>query len=292
MTFSKIMCPTDFSPGAGRAVQRAARLAADTGAELVIAHSWYLPASMYSLETPLPAYVSQQILDDAQRGLDEAVKGATAAGAKCVTGTLLSGLPWTEIVDQLERQACDLCVIGTHGRSGVARVVLGSVAEKVIRHAHCSVLAVKPENEVKPFTHVLVPTDFSDHVQPALELAPTLVAPQGTITLLHVFELPDAYAGDLPMPQLTRDLDSHLATLLDDTAARLRTRTSGRVSTLKRLGYPGAQTLGLIDDDPSIDLVVMGSHGRTGIKRAFLGSVAEKVVRHARCPVLVARERA
>lgn len=292
MTFSKILCPTDFSPGAQRALERAARLAADSGAELVVAHSWYIPASLYSLEAPLPANVSQQVIDDAQRGLDEAVREATAAGAKTVTGTLLSGLPWTEIVDQLERQGCDLCVIGTHGRTGVARVMLGSVAEKVMRHAHCSVLAVKPDNEAKPFKHVLIPTDFSEHVQAALELAPTLVAEQGKITLMHVSERPDAYAGDLPIPAYARDLDAHLATVLADTAARLRTRTSGQVSTRSCIGYAGAETLAVLDQDPSIDLIVMGSHGRTGIKRALLGSVAEKVVRHARCPVLVARKRA
>lgn len=70
------------------------------------------------------------------------------------------------------------------------------------------------------------------------------------------------------------------------------TRAALSVSPVTRLGYPGAQTLSVIDHDTSIDLVVMGTHGRTGVPRVVLGSVAEKVVRHARCSVLVARARA
>jgi len=292
MTFTKILCPTDFSPGAERALQLAARLAGDTGAELVIAHAWYIPAAAYAVEAPFLPNVTQQMVDDAQRGLDAAVRDATAAGAKYVTGKLLNGVPWAEIVGQLEHQAFDLCVIGTHGRTGLARILLGSVAEKVVRHAPCSALAVRPDGEVKPFAHVLVPSDFSASADHAFELAARLVQPQGAITLLHVIEVPVAYSGEITDADFARDLDSRAAAALDQAATKLRTMTPVRVTTRSRIGYPGMQTLAALDADRTIDLVVMGSHGRTGIKRALLGSVAEKVVRHARCPVLVARKRA
>jgi nucleotide-binding universal stress UspA family protein len=166
---------------------------------------------------------------------------------------------------------------------------LGSVAEKVIRHAPCSVLAVGPGSEAKPFSHVLVPTDFSDSAQHALELSAQLVAPTGTITLLHVIEVPVAYSGEVPVPDFERVLDKRAAAALDQAAARLASLTSATVRVRSRIGYPGAQTLAVLDDDRSVDLVVMGSHGRTGIKRVLLGSVAEKIVRHAGRPVLVAR---
>jgi nucleotide-binding universal stress UspA family protein len=74
--------------------------------------------------------------------------------------------------------------------------------------------------------------------------------------------------------------------------ARIQAATRVTVNARSRIGYPGAQTLRVLEDDRTIDLVVMGSHGRTGIARALLGSVAEKIVRHARCAVLVARSRA
>jgi len=291
MSFRKILCPTDFSPGSQQALRVAVRIAKDANAELVLAHAWYIPPSAFAGEYTFPAHVIQEMIDDSQRGLDAAVRDATAAGAKHVTGKLVTGVPWAEIVGLLEEHAFDLCVIGTHGRSGLARILLGSVAEKVVRHSPCSVLAVRPDGEVKPFGHVLVPTDFSESADHALDLAAELVRPDGAITLLHVIELAAVYSGE-PNADVARELDKRAAAALDEAAARLKSKVAVRVTTRSRIGYPGVQTLAAVDDDRSVDLIVMGSHGRTGIKRALMGSVAEKVVRHAKCPVLVARKRA
>lgn len=291
MTFTKILCPTDFSPGAERALQTAARLASQTDAELVIAHSWFIPSIAFTMEAPFPPYVTKQIVDDAQRGLDDAVRLATAAGAKRVSSKLLAGPPWAEVVKLLEEEPFDLCVIGTHGRTGLARILMGSVAERVIRHSPCSTLAVRLDSESGPFSHALVPTDFSDSADRAVDVAATLVQPNGKVDLLYVLELPVAYSGEAPDAAFVTEFDKRAAVALDQTVARLRARADITVTARTRIGYPGAQTLHALDSDPTIDLVVMGSHGRTGIKRALLGSVAEKVVRHARCPVFVARKR-
>lgn len=95
----------------------------------------------------------------------------------------------------------------------------------------------------------------------------------------------------MPLLGLERELDHAACKALIERATRLTREHSFAVTTHCRLGYAGAQTLAKLDDDPTIDIVVMGSHGRTGIRRALLGSVAEKVVRHAMCPVLIARRR-
>jgi len=288
MSFTKILCPTDFSPGAHHALAVAIRLARESGAELVIAHAWHIPPIAYSLEAPFPPYIVQQIIDDAEASLDEAMAEARAAGAKSVSSKVLSGVPWMEIVDALEKQTFDLCVIGTHGRTGLSRVLLGSVAEKVTRHAPCPVLAIRPDGEDKPFHHALVPTDFSENSVQALDLASELVEPTGSITLLHVIEAPVAYSG--ATPELGREFDKAAAGAL---AQQIKTHHATKlpITPRARIGYPGGQTLAELDADETIDLVVMGSHGRTGIRRILLGSVAEKIVRHARCPVLVARQR-
>ncbi|MFN0249630.1 MAG: universal stress protein [Kofleriaceae bacterium] len=287
MTFTKILCPTDFSEGSQQAVRVATRLAIEANADLVLFHSWFIPPQAYSMEAPFLPYVVQDVVDDAQRGLDSAVSDAIAAGAKTATGQLVTGVPWNEIVSILEKQAFDLCVIGTHGRTGLSRLLLGSVAEKVIRHSPCAVLAVRPDSNVGAFKHVLVPTDFSESATHALDLARKVVAPDGAITLLHVLELPLKYSGEIGA-DFAHDLDKKAAAALEVCAERVK---NVRITTRSRIGYAGAQTLSAIDHDHSIDLVVMGSHGRTGIKRALLGSVAEKVVRHAHCPVLVTRQR-
>jgi nucleotide-binding universal stress UspA family protein len=226
----------------------------------------------------------------AQGALDAVVREATATGAKHVSGKLLAGAPWAEIVSQLAEEPFDLCVIGTHGRTGLARILLGSVAEMVVRHAPCSVLAVRPDGEEKPFVHALVPTDFSESARNALDLAAELIPPTGAITLLHVIELP-VYSGEITTEALASTLDSDAAAALDKEVARMKAKPCAQITVRPRSGSPGGQTLAVLDDDRSIDLVVIGSHGRTGIKRALMGSVAEKVVRHARSPVLVARKR-
>ena len=158
----------------------------------------------------------------------------------------------------------------------------------VVRHAPCPVLTVRPANEPAPYKHVLCPVDLSASAHDAMNLAAELVQPGGAgITLLHVLELPVSYSGKLPTPDLHRDLDARSAAVLDRWVAELQAKVSVPVTQLTRIGRPGAQVLALLDDDRTFDLVVMGSRGHTGVARMLLGSVAEKVVRHARCPVLV-----
>jgi nucleotide-binding universal stress UspA family protein len=290
MSFAKILCATDFSPGSRQALLAAARLARESNGDLLIVHSWYVAPIVYS-EYTFPADTIQFMSDDAQRRLDEAVRDAIAAGAPRATGKLLTGVPWTEVVRCLESDAFDLCVLGTQGRSGIARVLLGSVAEQVIRHSPCSVLAVRSDGTIHPFRRVLVPTDFSESADLALDLAAGLVAPDGKLTLMHVIDVPGSYSQELPYPDFAGELSKATDDALEKLASRVRPRTRASISTRSRIGSPGAQILAVLDQDRDIDLVVTGTHGRTGIKRLFLGSVAEKVVRHAHCPVLVGRKR-
>lgn len=292
LTLKKVLCATDFSPGSQQAVRAACQVASRAGAELVIFHAWHVPTLSYTLEAPFPPHIVQGVIDDAQRALDGVVQDVKAAGVQNGAGKLVSGVPWMKTLEELEDTAYDLCVVGTHGRTGLAHVLLGSFAEKIVRHAPCSVLAVRGDAEVKAFRHVLVPTDFSDSAGYAMDVATTFVDATGSMTLLHVIELPVAFAGEVPTSEFARDLDTEAARALDAELKRVKRESGISVSTKNRIGYPGAQTLAALDADPSIDLVVVGSHGRTGIKRVVLGSVAEKVARHARCPVLVARKRA
>lgn len=290
MTFTKIMCPIDFSPGSQQAMRTAVRIAREHDAELVLVHSWHIPPAAFAGDHVYAADIVQTLSDDAQRALDKAVGEAREQGARRVTSKLLNGLPWQQIVDAARRDpALGLIVIGTHGRTGLSRVLMGSVAELVVRHASCPVLTVRPANEPAPYAHILCPVDLSRPARDAMQLAAELVKPGSAgITLLHVLELPVSYTGQLPVPDFHRDLDARSAALLDRWTADLQARVSVPVTQLTRIGRPGAQILMLLEHDRTFDLVVMGSHGHTGIERMLLGSVAEKVVRHAHCPVLVA----
>lgn len=291
MTFTKILCATDFSAGSEQAVRVATEIAIRAGAELVIAHSWFQPPPVYSLELPSPPELVQEIVDDAARGLAAAEKACKLAGLERVSSRLMTGIPWCKIVELVEKEGFDLCVIGTEGRTGLRRFLLGSVAEKVVRHAPSSVLAIHPDDAPKPISHVAVPTDFSPSAGYASDIAAGLVSDGGTITMFHVIEVPFAYPGQHPVRPMEIDLCRRASADLERIAKELQARTPARVRTETKIGHPAHETLTLLERDPSIDLVVVGSHGHTGLKRVLLGSVAEKIVRHARRPVLVARPR-
>lgn len=291
MAFTKIMCPVDFSPGSQQAMRTAVRIANEQDAELLLVHSWYIPPVAFAGEYVYASDLVQTMTDDAQRALDGAVADARKLGARRVASRMLNGLPWQQIIDAARAEpGLGLIVIGTHGRTGLSRVLMGSVAELVVRHAPCPVLTVRPTSEPAPFAHVLCPIDLSRAAREAMNLAAEMVKPGGAgITLLHVLELPVSYAGELPLPDFHRELDARSAVVLDRWTADLKARVNVPVAQMTRIGRPGAQILAMLEQDRSFDLVVMGSHGHTGVERMLLGSVAEKVTRHARCPVLVAR---
>lgn len=289
----KILCPIDFSPGSQQALRAAVRLAMDGDTELVLAHAWYLPPLAHAGETPFPAQLIDEMVTGEEAALATAVCDAQDLGAPRVASLFLTGLPWQRICDTAEADpAFDLIVMGTEGRTGLRRLLLGSVAEKVVRHAPCSVLAVRGKNGSSRFHHILCPIDFSPSSREAMERAARLADHDGLgITLLHVLDLPVRFSGEPNVAGFLEDLDRTSARHLAEWAAEIRTRVSVPVIMRTRIGSPGAQVLSVLDAEPSFDLVVVGSHGRTGLRRAFLGSVAERIVRHAPCPVFVARHR-
>lgn len=293
MTLNKILCPTDFSPGSQHATRVAVRVATETGAELVLAHVWHPPLFAFGGGDPFPAEAVQQLVKEKERGLAAAANDAIKLGARRVTSRFLTGAPWDQLVELLRAdEAFDLVVMGSHGRTGLARVLLGSVTEKVVRHAPCSVLAARAGGDATSFAHVLCPVDFSDSSHHAVERAALLAAPSGAgILLLHAIELPVTYTGEPFGADFIDDIERGSEKLLEEWASDLRSKVTVPVATEIRVGSPGLQTLEMLDRDPTFDLVVIGSHGRTGLGRALLGSVAEQVVRHAACPVLVARTR-
>ncbi len=187
----------------------------------------------------------------------------------------------------------NLAVLGTHGRGGIQRLVLGSVAEEVVRRAPHPVLTVgrgaKPPEEMED-GHLLVPVDFSDQQPRLLAHARELALASGmSLTLLHVVEvdrLPDVYGvyADPPEPSVLAD---RTETVLDERAAALREH-GVETDVAVRSGHPATETLDAARDlEP--DLLAIATHGRSGVERLLMGSVAETVLRRAPCPVFVVK---
>lgn len=146
MSFHKILCPIDFSPGAREAMRVAVELARDAGASLVLAHVWDRQPWLYNgPDYAIAPGVIQEAVDTAEAELARWKISARELGAKEVATRFLIGAPWDQIVSAArDDRAIDLIVMGTHGRTGLTHVLLGSVAEKVVRHAPCAVLVVRP----------------------------------------------------------------------------------------------------------------------------------------------------
>jgi universal stress protein A len=140
--FKHILCPVDFSPYSRAALTVANELANSSNATLTIAHVWELsPYVAPGLMSGGDAIAT--MLADAERLLAEWSASTMTAGTT-TQSTLVRGVPWAEIVQLLQGdRGYDLAVMGTHGRTGLKHVLVGSVAERVVRHAPCAVLVVR-----------------------------------------------------------------------------------------------------------------------------------------------------
>ncbi len=150
VVIKKILCPIDFSANSTHALDYAVALAVANAAELRLLHVVQIPWTAFPTDPMLPQF-SSEVMEDysasCKRQLDE-VKETVRAGYARVTSEMCTGTPFVEIIRTAREQASDLIVIGTHGRTGLAHVMMGSVAEKVVRKAPCPVLSVKsPEHE-------------------------------------------------------------------------------------------------------------------------------------------------
>jgi nucleotide-binding universal stress UspA family protein len=180
-------------------------------------------------------------------------------------------------------------VMGTHGRRGPERVLLGSTAVDVVRHAPCPVLTQREQPTPRrpgPWRRVLVPVDFSEPSKRALELARELATGHGsTLELLHVVErraLPDFYAPPAPhgeqLEEVRRRCEEELAALMAGSPLPWRAQVAH--------GRPGAEVVSASAD---VDLIVIATRGASGLQRLVFGSTAEEVLRGAFCPVLTLR---
>ena len=202
-----------------------------------------------------------------------------------------SGRAADEVIEQAEASDADLIIIATHGRSGIARWRLGSVADSIIRHASCPAIVIGPnvDEELAPYNlkRVLVPLDGSALSELALPIAAYVAKQTGsTIDLVRTVSVaPVSYddsMGVYPVDLLTA-MEDAARTYLDRMAAGLGEGT--RTAIL--VGSPADQLIEYMKENPA-GLVVMAAHGRTGVKRVLLGSVTDRVL-HGSAPVLVLR---
>jgi nucleotide-binding universal stress UspA family protein len=296
ISIARILCPVDFSDFSRRALDYAVGIARWYDARLTALHvlppiPTFGPPIGEGLYPPL-AFSPQ----DLRQFQDELAAFAGASGVAAVDTEVVQGSVTGEILRHAADLPADLIVMGTHGRSGFERVMLGSVTEKILRKALCPVLTVPaaaadlaPVNAL--FSRVLCAVDFSPASIRALALAQSLAGEAGAnlcvmnvLEPVSVFEPVAATGGDESARQADqrRDARHRLEELISDDA-----RTFAEVAEVVVAGKPYQEVL-RVAAERRADLIVMGAHGgRLGLP-AF-GSTAAHVVRDAGCPVLTVR---
>ncbi len=292
----RILCPVDFSPFSRRALDHAAVLSRWYEAELVVLHVSPLSPTVFGLE-PAPSQTMLAPFDREAVGRElSAFVGETAESRPAPQLRVLAGPTVGTILALAAETATDLVVLGTHGRTGFERFMLGSVTEKIVRKAPCPVLTVPPRAEGAPerplFRRILCGVDFSDASRRAVESALSFAQEaKAQVTLLHVVEwLPDGSFSKYPQ----FDVDHYRRTLLADGRAKIEelvpadARNWCDPATMLVSGKPYREILRIAGEERS-DLIVLGVHGRGPVDRMLFGSTTQAIVRQAACPVLTIR---
>jgi nucleotide-binding universal stress UspA family protein len=289
LRIKKVLYATDFSECSESALPVALFMAERHAAELHMLHAIVLheedphdPA--YHFPDPQQLYELLRVLAD-QR-MASAGERDGMHKVEIVRSQVRGISPAPVILEYAQAHNVDLIVMGTHGRRGVRHLLIGSVAGEVVRRARIPVLTVRDgelPRAFRGFEQILVPLDYSARSKVALSYAKEIGAAEGAkLHLLHVLETgayPDFYA-DLKLEK--------------EALAQLRTRLERvpgpeiEAEFHAELGHP-AQTILDYGERLHVDLVVVASHGRTGLERALLRSVVEGIVQRCKSPVLIVK---
>lgn len=282
LDIKRILMPTDLSVCAEHGMRQAVLWCERYSAELHIFHV---------VSDTEPGSVRDK-KERARAALAEHLERYEPFGFKTKIELRFGGPAAKQIAQYVSDESIDLVVMGTHGRIGLSGIFMGSVAENVLREAPCPVLVVpmhERETGEAPPSRILVPVDFSDWSHNAVSYAKALAAAYGAkILLLHVIEdvvLPDFYlaAGSalfLQEPEIRRKSEERLKMLFKSAVGPEVPMEAHVINGRAALDIAG------FAEERDADFIVLPTSGLSGLNRLLIGSVAEKVVRRAVCPVL------
>jgi nucleotide-binding universal stress UspA family protein len=285
---TKILLATDGSEDAELAATTAVGLARNTASELHVVHTWRPVPSVH-----FDALIRQEMEREAQGILDEQVKKIEGLGGSVAQARLSEGGASEEIVALAEEIGDGLIAMGSRGRGRIRRLLMGSVSDAVVRHAHCPVLVVRWKPVVFP-AKILLATDGSGEAELASRTAADLAQRTGSeLHLVHVGSLVTHGAGSGvqvgPLPGVHQDeLDRQAEGLLEAEVERMKSSGIEVAEAHLRRGRADEEVI-VLAEETGADLIVVGSKGLGGVRRALMGSVSDSVVRHAHCPVMVVR---
>jgi len=298
MNIERILLATDGSTRAEGAEAYACKLAESWGATLTVVSVLEFAPGL-DPESPVCRIYLAELMTQATEDLAR-LKARAAERGIAVHTRIETGIPSEQVLAAAAAEDADLIIMGTAGKTGLAHVLLGSTAERIIRTAPCPVLAVRMDRSEAERTgvstshpasldRIMVPVDFSDCSLDALEYAVSVAQrAQASVMLLHVLE-PVSYGLDFTV-SIKAEREHERKTLTERLAGLVAALEAANVKSesLVRGGLPRDSILEAARAW-SADLIVMGTHGRRGLSHALYGSVVESVLRKSHCPILTVR---
>jgi nucleotide-binding universal stress UspA family protein len=295
--FRLILVPVDGSKFSEAALPPAIRMASTMGAtvELITVHE-PIPTLDYELW-------ERQAHKWSAHYLEELVERLRAESGAEFRSKVLAGDVADAIEQEVEASQADIVVMASHGRGAFSRLWLGSSSDQFIRRSRVPVLLVKPEESStlsapgseEPFEHMLVPMDGSKHSESVLECALDLGKTDGVrYTFVRVFPYPAEFASAyLPHTvQLNAEIFEESKREADAyVQGKAREFQAEGLDVSAKLVVDASPAAGILHtaDEVGADLIAMATHGRGGVNRLMLGSVADKILRAAHVPVLMLR---
>jgi nucleotide-binding universal stress UspA family protein len=278
--FPKILVCTDGSPDSEGAITAALQMAKTTGStifllEVLLFLAGYELQSPDTLAPPLVNLELMQVQETAARERLETRKAEAAEeGVTLEPRVLTASSAYEGILETAGEIQPDLIIMGRHGYTGLTRLLMGSVTARVIGHRPCHVLVV-PQGVRLSFERLLIASDGSPYSEAAWNEALTLARTMGS-TLIGVA----VATSDRDIPAVT------------GVVRELEAAAAAQGVTLETMIPMGRPEEGIVKaaEFKQVSLIIVGSHGRTGLKRLLMGSVAERVIGHAKCPVLVVKK--
>ncbi|CAN5824061.1 universal stress protein [soil metagenome] len=292
---TKVLLAVDGSEEAENAARVGLELSQKTDSELHVIYVAAMPSVLYVPET---YHQMEEMADrEGRTVLDEQLKKIEEMGGNAAAAYLEIGRPDAEIVRVGEDIGAGLLVVGSRGIGFMRRALLGSVSESTVHHAHCPVLVVWPgENgESSPGSKILVATDDSEEAQMAVDAAVELAVATGDeLHLVHAVTIEPPMPYPYPYAREHREGSMESAKkdarqFVEEQAGKIRAETGIVAHVHLRVGRAD-QEIVTVAEELDAGILVVGSRGLGGVKRALMGSVSDSVVRHAHSPVLVMRK--
>ena len=293
-SLSTLVVATDFSETASLALDRALELAIRHGSEIALVH--VMQPDIPPLAAPemvvIPPNYEETLKDACNEGLSQAASRVSESGVR-VSQHLMRGRAAQQIAACADEVEADLILIGTRGHTGFKRLLLGSVAEEVVRIADRPVLTVHPGDDrpIEPVRQLLLPTDFSPAADQALAAASLLLAgsTDARIILVHTYHIASTVVplggfGGGASSLLVSNAHQIAARAAEPSAAALRAK-GFQVEVVVDRGDP-TEVVTELALERDVDLIVMGTRGHSKLRLVFMGSTAERIIEHAPCPVL------